>query len=50
MKYYSIGEFSTLIGKTPQILRNWHKKVSFVPQHITDGGTRSELRTVKRVN
>lgn len=40
MKYYSIGEFSTLIGKTPQTLRDWHKKGSFVPQHITDGGTR----------
>lgn len=40
MKYYSIGEFSTLIGKTPQTLRDWQKKGSFVPQHITDGGTR----------
>ena len=26
MKYYSIGEFSSLIGKTPQTLRDWHKK------------------------
>lgn len=40
MKYYSIGEFSELIGKTPQTLRDWHKKGSFIPQHITDGGTR----------
>ena len=40
MKYYSIGEFSTLIGKTPQTLRDWRKKGSFVPQHITNGGTR----------
>jgi putative resolvase len=40
MKYYSIGEFSTLIGKTPQTLRAWHKKGSFIPQHVTDGGTR----------
>jgi len=40
MKYYSIGEFSTLIGKTPQTLRDWHKKGSFMPQHTTDGGTR----------
>lgn len=40
MKYYSIGEFSDLIGKTPETLRDWHKKGSFVPQHITDGGTR----------
>lgn len=40
MKYYSIGEFSELIGKTPQTLRDWHKKSSFIPHHITDGGTR----------
>ncbi len=40
MKYYSIGKFSTLIGKTPQTLRDWHKKGSFLPHHITDGGTR----------
>ncbi len=40
MKYYSIEEFSNLIGKTPQTLRDWHKKGSFVPHHITEGGTR----------
>ena len=40
MKYYSIGEFATLLGKTPQTLRDWHKKGTFLPQHITDGGTR----------
>jgi predicted site-specific integrase-resolvase len=40
VKYYSIGEFADLIGKTPQTLRDWHKKGSFVPHHITDGGTR----------
>lgn len=40
MKYYSIGEFSTLIGKTPQTLRDWHKKGTFLPHHITSGGTR----------
>lgn len=40
MKYYSIGEFSSLIGKTPQTLRDWNKKSTFMPQHITDGGTR----------
>lgn len=40
MKYYSIGKFSNLIGKTPQTLRDWHKKGSFIPQHVTDGGTR----------
>lgn len=40
MKYYSIGGFSSLIGKTPQILRGWNKKGSYMPQHITEGGTR----------
>jgi len=40
MKYYSIDEFSTLIGKTPQTLREWNKKGTFIPQHITDGGIR----------
>lgn len=40
MEYYSIGEFSKLIGKTPQTLRDWHRKGSFVPNHVTDGGTR----------
>lgn len=40
MKYYSIGQFAKEIGKTPQTLRDWHKKGSFIPQHVTDGGTR----------
>jgi predicted site-specific integrase-resolvase len=40
MKYYSIGEFSRSIGKTPQTLRDWHKKGIFIPSHVTDGGTR----------
>jgi len=40
MKYYSIGQFSDLIGKMPQTLRDWHKKDSFIPPHITDGSTR----------
>ena len=40
MMYYSICEFATLIGKTPQTLRDWNKKDSFIPQHVTDGGTR----------
>lgn len=40
MKYYSVGEFANLIGKTPQTLRDWQKKGSFLPHHITDGGTR----------
>ncbi|KDR96720.1 Predicted site-specific integrase-resolvase [Peptoclostridium litorale DSM 5388] len=40
MKYYSIGKFAALIGKTPQTLRDWHKKGSFMPHHVTEGGTR----------
>jgi hypothetical protein len=26
MKYYSMGEFAELIGKTRQTLRNWDKR------------------------
>lgn len=26
MKFYTIHEFSKLVGKTPQTLRNWDKK------------------------
>lgn len=40
MKYYSIGQFAEFISKTPQTLRDWHKKGLFIPHHITDGGTR----------
>lgn len=40
MKYYSIGEFSKIIGKTVQTLRNWDKKGTLKPHHITEGGTR----------
>lgn len=40
MKYYSIGKFAKLIGKTPQTLRNWDKDGSFEPSHVTNGGTR----------
>lgn len=40
MKYYSIGKFAELIGKTPQTLRNWDKEGSFKPSHVTNSGTR----------
>ncbi|KEI08894.1 hypothetical protein Z959_07355 [Clostridium novyi B str. ATCC 27606] len=40
MKYYSIGEFATKIGKTVQTLRNWDKNETLKPSHITNGGTR----------
>ena len=40
MKYYSIGEFATKIGKTVQTLRNWDKNGTLKPSHVTSGGTR----------
>ncbi|CAM4218649.1 hypothetical protein BAWI5_20600 [Bacillus wiedmannii] len=40
MKYYSIGEFADLIGKTTQTLRNWDKQNVFKPHHVTDSGYR----------
>ncbi|MFJ7819574.1 IS607 family transposase [Bacillus toyonensis] len=40
MKYYSIGEFANLIGKTTQTLRNWDKQNVFKPHHVTDRGYR----------
>jgi predicted site-specific integrase-resolvase len=35
MKYYAIGEFSELIGKTEQTLRNWDKNGTLKPHHVT---------------
>lgn len=40
MRYYSIGEFAELIGKTTQTLRNWDKQGAFKPHHVTDSGYR----------
>ena len=40
MKYYSIGEFSKLIGKTSQTLRNWDKDNVLKPHHTTESGYR----------
>lgn len=40
MKYYSIGEFAKLIGKTQQTLRNWDNSGKLKPAYITDGGHR----------
>ncbi|MFC3783141.1 MerR family DNA-binding transcriptional regulator, partial [Bacillus chungangensis] len=40
MKYYSIGEFAKLIGKTTQTLRNWDKRGVFKPHHVTESGYR----------
>lgn len=40
MKYYSIGQFAELIGKTEQTLRNWDKKGVLKPHHVTESGYR----------
>ncbi len=40
MKFYKIGEFAELIGKTRQTLRNWDKQGVFAPHHVTQSGYR----------
>jgi predicted site-specific integrase-resolvase len=40
MKYYSIGKFSKLIGKTAQTLREWDKKGVLKPHHVAPTGYR----------
>ncbi|WP_061995857.1 IS607 family transposase [Clostridium sp. ATCC 25772] len=40
MKYYSIGKFSKLIGRTTQTLRDWDKKGVLKPQHVAPSGYR----------
>jgi putative resolvase len=40
MKYYTIHEFSKLVGKTPQTLRNWDKKGLLIPHHAGANGYR----------
>ncbi len=40
MKYYSIHEFSKLIGRTPQTLRNWDKSNRLTPNHTGANGYR----------
>jgi predicted site-specific integrase-resolvase len=40
LKYYSIGEFAKLIGKTEQTLRNWDKNNTLKPNHVTESGFR----------
>lgn len=40
MEYYSIGKFARLIGTTEQTLRNWDKKGTLKPHHITESGYR----------
>ncbi len=40
MKYYSIGKFAKLIGKTTQTLRDWDKKGVLKPHHVAPSGYR----------
>ena len=40
MKYYTIHEFSKIVGKTPQTLRNWNKKGLLIPHHTGANGYR----------
>jgi len=40
MRYYTIHEFSKLVGKTPQTLRNWDKKGLLIPHHTGANGYR----------
>lgn len=40
MKYYSIHEFSKLIGRTPQTLRNWDNSGKLKPNHTGANGYR----------
>lgn len=37
MKYYTIGRFSELIGKSIQTLRLWDNNGKLKPHHITEG-------------
>jgi predicted site-specific integrase-resolvase len=40
MEYYTIGQFSKLVGKSIQTLRAWDKGNKLKPHHVTDGGHR----------
>lgn len=40
MKYYSIAEFSKLIDKSAQTLRNWESKGILIPHHKSSNGYR----------
>ncbi|WP_142415352.1 IS607 family transposase [Hathewaya massiliensis] len=40
MRYYTIGQFSKLVGKSIQALRLWDNEGKLKPHHITEGGHR----------
>ena len=40
MKYYSINEFSKILGVSAQTLRNWHKSGKLHPHHTSSNGYR----------
>lgn len=40
MRYYSIHEFSKMIGRTPQTLRNWDNSGKLKPNHTGPNGYR----------
>lgn len=40
MKYYTIHEFSQMVGKTPQTLRNWERRGVLFPHHKGMNGYR----------
>ena len=40
MSYYTIGQFSKLVGKSIQTLRLWDAENKLKPHHISDGGHR----------
>ena len=40
MKYYTISQFSKLVGKSMPTLRNWDNNGKFKPDHVSEGGHR----------
>ncbi|MPN29241.1 hypothetical protein SDC9_176692 [bioreactor metagenome] len=40
MRYYTIGQFSKLVGKSIQTLILWENEGKLKPHHITEGGHR----------
>ena len=48
MKYYSIHEFSKLISRTPQTLRNWDLSGKLKPRHTGANGYRDYLDNAEK--